>query len=298
MRNLPSKFIEYLRYEKRYSKHTITAYSKDLSQFNQFMTETYELIEIQKIKRSHIRTWIATLRENDVSPKSIHRKISTLSSFFKYMRRLGEINTSPMLTIVKPKLEKRLATFVREDTIDKVLKESSNNKRAETIAEMNPQLIIEILYQTGIRRNELLTLTVENTNIQKRELKVVGKGKKERIIPMNTNLSSLIETYVVLRNKVAIEGNPYLLVLPSGKQLYPKYVYNTVKKILEGSTTLNNNSPHVLRHTFATHLLNEGADINAIKELLGHASLAATQIYMHNGIEKLKNVHKNAHPKA
>lgn len=298
MRNLPSKFIEYLRYEKRYSKHTITAYSKDLSQFNQFMTETYELIEIQKIKRSHIRTWIATLRENDVSPKSIHRKISTLSSFFKYMRRLGEINTSPMLTIVKPKLEKRLATFVREDTIDKVLKESSNNKRAETIAEMNPQLIIEILYQTGIRRNELLTLTVENTNIQKRELKVVGKGKKERIIPMNTNLSSLIETYVVLRNKVAIEGNPYLLVLPSGKQLYPKYVYNTVKKILEGSTTLNKNSPHVLRHTFATHLLNEGADINAIKELLGHASLAATQIYMHNGIEKLKNVHKNAHPKA
>jgi len=298
MRNLPSKFIEYLRYEKRYSKHTITAYSKDLSQFNQFMTETYELIEIQKIKRSHIRTWIATLRENDVSPKSIHRKISTLSSFFKYMRRLGEINTSPMLTIVKPKLEKRLATFVREDTIDKVLKESSNNKRAETIAEMNPQLIIEILYQTGIRRNELLTLTVENTNIQKRELKVVGKGKKERIIPMNTNLSSLIESYVVLRNKVAIEGNPYLLVLPSGKQLYPKYVYNTVKKILEGSTTLNKNSPHVLRHTFATHLLNEGADINAIKELLGHASLAATQIYMHNGIEKLKNVHKNAHPKA
>jgi len=298
MRNLPSKFIEYLRYEKRYSKHTITAYSKDLSQFNQFMTETYELIEIQKIKRSHIRTWIATLRENDVSPKSIHRKISTLSSFFKYMRRLGEINTSPMLTIVKPKLQKRLATFVREDTIDKVLKESSNDKRAETIAEMNPQLIIEILYQTGIRRNELLTLTVENTNIQKRELKVVGKGNKERIIPMNANLSSLIESYVVLRNKVAIEGNPYLLVLPSGKQLYPKYVYNTVKKILEGSTTLNKNSPHVLRHTFATHLLNEGADINAIKELLGHASLAATQIYMHNGIEKLKNVHKNAHPKA
>ena len=298
MRNLPSKFIEYLRYEKRYSKHTITAYSKDLSQFNQFMTETYELIEIQKIKRSHIRTWIATLRENDVSPKSIHRKISTLSSFFKYMRRLGEINTSPMLSIVKPKLEKRLATFVREDTIDKVLKESSNDKRAETIAEMNPQLIIEILYQTGIRRNELLTLTVENTNIQKRELKVVGKGNKERIIPINANLSSLIESYVVLRNEVAIEGNPYLLVLPSGKQLYPKYVYNTVKKILEGSTTLNKNSPHVLRHTFATHLLNEGADINAIKELLGHASLAATQIYMHNGIEKLKNVHKNAHPKA
>jgi len=298
MRNLPSKFIEYLRYEKRYSKHTITAYSKDLSQFNQFMTETYELIEIQKIKRSHIRTWIATLRENDVSPKSIHRKISTLSSFFKYMRRLGEINTSPMPTIVKPKLEKRLATFVREDTIDKVLKESSNDKRAETIAEMNPQLIIEILYQTGLRRNELLTLTVENTNIQKRELKVVGKGNNERIIPMNANLSSLIESYVVLRNEVAIEGNPYLLVLPSGKQLYPKYVYNTVKKILEGSTTLNKNSPHVLRHTFATHLLNEGADINAIKELLGHASLAATQIYMHNGIEKLKNVHKNAHPKA
>ena len=298
MKDLQSKFMEYLRFEKRYSKHTITAYSKDLAQFNQFMTTTYELLEVQKIKRNHIRTWMAALQEDKVSPRSIHRKISTLSSFFKYMRRIEAIDVSPMLNIIKPKLEKRLASFIREDKIDNVLKESSNDKKVETIAEMNPQLIIEILYQTGMRRNEILTLTLKNTDVQKRELKVLGKGNKERIIPINSELSNLIESYVTLRNKVAVEENPYLLVLPNGKKLYPKYVYNTVKKVLENTTTLNKKSPHILRHTFATHLLNEGADINAIKELLGHSSLAATQIYMHNGIEKLKNVHKKAHPKA
>lgn len=298
MQDLQSKFIDYLRFEKRYSPHTVTAYKKDMEQFRDFMFKEYDALLIQKVKRTHIRSWMADLREQEVSPKSIHRKISTLSSFFKHMRRLGQIESSPMLNIIKPKVEKRLATFIREDKIEEVLETASDYKQAETIDEMNPQLIIEILYQTGMRRAELLNLTLNRTDINSRELRVIGKGNKERIIPISIELVELIKAYKTKRDKVAIAGNDKLMVLSNGKPLYPKYIYNSVKKVLQTSSTLNKNSPHVLRHTFATHLLNEGADINAIKELLGHASLAATQIYTHNGIEKLKNVHKKAHPKS
>ncbi len=298
MKELQSKFIGYLRFEKRYSKHTITAYEKDLEQFKDYMVSEYDNLLIQKIKRTHIRSWMASLSEQEVSPKSIHRKISTLSSFFKYMRRLGEIETSPMLNIIKPKLEKRLATFIREDKIDMLLSDVSQKEKSENIEDLNPHVIIELLYQTGIRRSELLNLTLNRTDIKSNEIRVIGKGNKERIIPISKELTDLLEYYISKREKIAQAGNDKLLVLPSGKPLYPKYVYNTVKKVLQSKTTLNKNSPHVLRHTFATHLLNEGADINAIKELLGHASLAATQIYTHNGIEKLKNVHKKAHPKS
>lgn len=298
MQDLQSKFIDYLRFEKRYSPHTIMAYKKDLEQFRDYMLAEYNFLLIQKIKRIHIRSWMADLREQDIAPKSIHRKISTLSSFFKHMRRLGQIETSPMLNIIKPRIEKRLATFIREDKIDTVLEKASNEKQAETIEELNPQLIIEILYQTGMRRSELLNLTLNRTDLNGKELRVIGKGNKERIIPINAELIKLISQYILMRDEVALPDNDKLLVLPNGKPLYPKYIYNSVRKILQNSSTLKKNSPHVLRHTFATHLLNEGADINAIKELLGHASLAATQIYTHNGIEKLKNVHKKAHPKS
>ena len=298
MKDLQSKFIDYLRFEKRYSPHTVTAYKKDLEQFRDYMLKEYDSLMIQKVKRTHIRSWMADLREKDVSPKSIHRKISTLSSFFKHMRRLGQIETSPMLNIIKPKVEKRLATFVREDKIAEVLEAASESKQAESIEELNVQLIIEILYQTGMRRSELMNLTLNRTDLAGRELRVIGKGNKERIIPISAELVELIKEYLSKRNKIALTGHDKLPVLPNGKPLYPKYIYNAVKKVLKRSSTLNKNSPHVLRHTFATHLLNEGADINAIKELLGHASLAATQIYTHNGIEKLKNVHKKAHPKS
>ncbi len=297
MKDLQSQFIDYLRYEKRYAPSTIKAYQKDLEQFRDYMLVEYDSLVIQNIKRIHIRSWIADLREHDVSAKSIHRKISTLSSFFKYMRRLGHIESSPLLNIVKPKVEKRLATFIREDKIDVVLGASQANS-SDTIDHLNVQLIIEILYQTGMRRSELLNLTLNRTDLMSKELRIIGKGNKERIIPINTELVELIKAYLIKRKEVAIADNDKLLVLSNGKALYPKYIYNAVKKVLQPNTTLNKNSPHILRHTFATHLLNEGADINAIKELLGHASLAATQIYTHNGIEKLKNVHKKAHPKS
>jgi len=298
LKDLQSNFIDYLRFEKRYSPNTITAYQKDLEQFRDYMLAEYDDLLIQKIKRIHIRSWMADLREKDVAPKSIHRKMSSLSSFFKHMHRLGQIEVSPMLNIIKPKVEKRLATFIREDKMDSVLDAASKSRQAESLEELNPQLILELLYQTGMRRSELLHLTLQRTDLTNKEIKVIGKGNKERIIPISKQLVELITFYLEKRNEIAIAGNNNLLVLPNGKPLYPKYIYNAVKKILQNSTTLNKKSPHVLRHTFATHLLNEGADINAIKELLGHASLAATQIYTHNGIEKLKNVHKKAHPKS
>lgn len=298
LKDLETKFIEYLRFEKRYSQHTITAYQNDLLQFRQFISQQYDTLLIENIKRTHIRSWLAALSEEKVSSKSIHRKISTLSSFFKYLHRQGVVSASPMINITKPKTEKRLASFVRQDKIEQVLNQASAHKMAENISELNKQLIVEIFYQTGIRRSEMLGLTLANTDLNRRELKVLGKGNKERIIPINQQLSELIKHYLSKRSKVVQADNDKLIVLPNGKPLYPKYVYNVVNGVLKTSTTLKKNSPHILRHTFATHLLNEGADINAIKELLGHASLAATQIYTHNSIEKLKNVHKKAHPKS
>lgn len=298
MKDLQTKFINYLRFEKRYSEHTITAYQKDLSQFSVFINTHYDTLLIEKIKRKHIRSWMASLSEDKIAPKSINRKISTLSSFFKYLNRQGIITVSPMLNIIKPKTEKRLASFVRQDKIENVLSEASDNKKAETIPELNKQLIVEIFYQTGIRRSEMLGLTLANTDLTRKEIKVLGKGNKERIIPINKELTNLIKFYITKRSEVVQAGNDKLIVLPNGKPLYPKYIYNVVNNVLKTSTTLKKNSPHILRHTFATHLLNEGADINAIKELLGHASLAATQVYTHNSIEKLKNVHKKAHPKS
>lgn len=298
VQDLQTKFLDYLRFEKRYSPHTLTAYTKDLSQFRDYMFAEYDALDIHKIKRIHIRSWMASLREQDVTPQSIQRKMSTLSSFFRYMRKLGLLESSPMLNIIKPKAEKRLATFIREDKIKQVLQAAQSPAEDQRLAVLNPQIIIEILYQTGMRRSELLNLTLNRTDIPGRELRVIGKGNKERIIPINAALADLIAAYILERQPIAAPENKHLLVLPNGKPLYPKYIYNCVKKVLQSSSTLNKNSPHVLRHTFATHLLNEGADINAIKELLGHASLAATQIYTHNGIEKLKNVHKKAHPKS
>ena len=298
MQDLQTKFINYLRYEKRYSKHTITAYKKDLAQFRDFVLTHYDTLLIQEVKRIHVRTWLADLSEQNISSRSIHRKISTLNSFYKFLNRQGVIETSPMINIIKPKAEKRLPSFVRQDKIDKVLRVASDDKKAKTITELNRQLIIEIFYQTGIRRSEMLGLTLQNTDLNNNEIKVLGKGNKERIIPIDGKLVGLIKEYLDIRKELTNSDHGKLLILPNGKPLYPKYIYNVVNEVLKSSTTLKKNSPHILRHTFATHLLNEGADINAIKELLGHSSLAATQVYTHNSIEKLKNVHKKAHPKS
>jgi integrase/recombinase XerC len=290
-----SEFIGYLQHEKRYSTHTVQAYQRDLEQFFLYLHVNYEAAEASEISHIHVRSWLASLRENDIEARSINRKISSLKTFFKYLLKKGFVTASPMAKIISPKNTKRLPVFVNETNMENLL------ERIEFPTDFTGQtdrLIIEILYQTGMRRAELLQLKLSQVDAYNRSLKVLGKGNKERIIPISAELVALIKQYIDLRTSIEHTDHDILLVLQNGKPLYPKYVHATVTRYLGLATTLDKKSPHVLRHTFATHLLNEGADLNAVKELLGHANLTATQIYTHNTIAKLKEVYKKAHPKA
>jgi len=286
-------FLDYLRFEKRYSQHTIISYQNDLEQFFAFLSQ-YGDVEITAITTSYIRSWLAELKGESISSKSINRKISSLKSFFKFFMKQGVIKQTPMTTIVSPKINKRLPVFVEEKNTNTLFSyvEFNDNWMGRT-----DRLILILFYNTGMRLSELINLKEKNIDTYYSQIKVLGKGNKERIIPVSKELAKEIENYIGLK-PVKLEGVTEVLVNEKGKPLYPKYVYNTVKKYLNAVTTLDKKSPHVLRHTFATHLMNNGADLNAVKELLGHSSLAATQVYTHNTIETLKDIYKKAHPKA
>ncbi len=287
-------FLEYLDFEKRYSQHTLISYKTDLQQFFGYLANAYGQTEINAITPLNIRSWLAELKDDGIAAKSINRKISALKSFFKYLLKQGYISQTPMITVVSPKVSKRLPIFVEEKNIETLFKyvEFSNDWKGKT-----DRLILSLLYNTGMRLSELINLTEKQVDVSYSQLKVLGKGNKERIIPVSNQLAREIGDYIAQKsgNSVAVKE---LLVNEKGKPLYAKYVYNIVKKYLTRITTIEKKSPHILRHTFATHLMNNDADINSVKELLGHASLAATQVYTHNSIEKLKEVHKKAHPKA
>jgi integrase/recombinase XerC len=287
-----NSFLEYLQYEKRFSNHTILAYSNDLAQFSEYLQTTYEIKELSEISHTLIRSWIVRMMDQKMSPRSVNRKITTLKTFYKYLLRQQVVTDNPMLKIQSPKTSKRLPVFVEKDNMNALLDtiEFGNDFEGE-----RNKLIIELFYATGIRLSELINLKQSNVDINSCQLKVLGKRNKERIVPFNNALKQLIERY--LEHQEA-KGSYYLFVTKSGKKLYEKFVYRVVNKYLSHVTSINKKSPHVLRHTFATHMLNNGADLNAIKELLGHANLSATQVYTHNTVEKLKNVHKQAHPKA
>lgn len=294
--NTIQSFIDYLRYQKRYSAHTIVSYTNDLNSFYSFLQTQYNGISLTEIKPVQIRTWLAELKQAGMESKSIIRKISTLKSFFKYHLRLQNIPNSPMASIITPKSEKRLPQFVQEKAIDTLFR---HVEFPDTWDGKTQRLIIELLYNTGIRQAELITLKEQWVSENDNTIKVVGKGNKERLIPISNKLKSILLEYIQAKKKVfEVIDSQCLLITKNGNCLYPKYVYNTVKSILSNVTTISKKSPHVLRHTFATHLMNNGADLNAVKELLGHSSLAATQIYTHNSIDKLKEIHKKAHPKA
>ncbi|HVI47400.1 MAG TPA: tyrosine-type recombinase/integrase [Chitinophaga sp.] len=302
------RFISYLQLEKRYSGHTCTAYRNDLFQFFDFITLTYGGTSMADITHVMIRSWLAKLMEEAITAKSVNRKISTLKSFYKFCLQQQLIKQSPMLKVVAPKISKRLPGFIEE----KGMRALEDNRSPVSVTSLHifsdnfegvtHRLIFEIFYQTGVRLSELIALEERKIDSSSLTLKVMGKGGKERIIPINTKLMEQISAYAALKRSTLEGFDPgVLLVHPaSGKRLYPKYVYLTVRRYLTEHqiTTLKKKSPHVLRHTFATHLTNNGADLNAVKELLGHASLAATQVYTHNTIEKLKAVYKQAHPKA
>ncbi|WP_295118680.1 tyrosine-type recombinase/integrase [uncultured Chitinophaga sp.] len=299
------QFLSYLALEKRYSPHTVTAYEEDLRQFFSFLEQTYGSIALPDIHHSYVRSWLAgTLKGRDgkaASARTVTRKISSLKSFFKYALKQQWVSQSVMLKITAPKLNKRLPLFVEEKGMQAIEQEQAAALPLFTddFEGDTRRLIIDILYQTGIRLSELISLKDRQVDAHQRTIKVLGKGNKERIIPVSAPLLERVRAY---RERKARELEQYdrevLLVNSKGKKLYPKYVYNAVKEVLSQVTTIEKRSPHILRHTFATHLTNAGADLNAIKELLGHSSLAATQVYTHNTIDRLKEIHSKAHPKA
>ena len=285
-------FIEYLQFEKRYSKHTIISYQNDLEQFFQFLLSQYETADIKQITPSMVRTWLAELKGDEMTAKSINRKISTLKSFYKFQLRQGLVATSPMTTISSPKISKRLPSFVEEKHLDTLFNhvEFTDDWEGST-----KKIVMQLLYNTGMRLSELISLKESQIDYSYKQIKVLGKGNKERIIPVNAELLNSLKLYVDSKPEGSVEN---IFVSTKGKQLQPRYVYGFVRENLALVTTVKEKSPHVLRHSFATHLMNNGAELNAVKELLGHSSLAATQIYTHNTIEKLKQVFAKAHPKA
>ena len=289
-------FLDYLKYQKRYSQHTIISYQTDLIDFFDFVTLKYGDLSLPEIKPTLVRTWLASLKEKNIASKSVNRKISTLKSFFKYQLRNEAIVVSPMAAIASLKVSKRLPSFIEQKDTTSLFRhiEFPNSWKGKT-----DHLPLKIFYQTGIRLSELINLKNNQVDTGNCNIKVIGKGNKERVIPVNNDLVNDILFYISdKKNYIENADLQHILTNSKGKKLYPKYVYNTVKFYLNTVTTNNRKSPHVLRHSFATHLINNGADINAVKELLGHTSLASTQIYTHNSIEKLKDIHKKAHPKS
>ena len=291
---MTEKFIQYIQFEKRFSTHTIKAYHTDLSQFYLYVDTQYKISNPAEIDHHIIRSWIVSLIEGDVSSRSVNRKLSTLKSYFKFLLKEGLLDQNPMQKIIPPKSSKRLPVFIENDSMDMLLDKVDFG---EGIAALRDKLIIELFYLTGIRLNELINIKVSDINLSSKTIKIFGKRNKERYVPLSLEMTIKMQEYLT----ALIKRHPscvYFFATNNGKKLYEKFVYRLVNSYLSKVTTINKKSPHILRHTFATHMLNSGADLNAIKEILGHANLSATQVYTHNTIEKLKSVYNQAHPKA
>lgn len=284
-------FLDHLRFEKRYSQHTLISYQTDLEQFFAYLASQFDGPSVPEITPMFIRSWLAEMKEDGMESRSLNRKISALKSFFKYQLKNGVISQTPMTTIVSPKLNKRLPVFVEEKDIRTLFDyvEFSDDWKGRT-----EKLVMQLFYSTGMRLSELIGLKESQLDASLSQIKVLGKGNKERIIPISTDLVQALQAYIKEKPVAGVK----LFLTEKGKPLQPRQVYAFVKQHLATVTTIQKKSPHILRHSFATHLMNNGADLNAVKELLGHSSLAATQVYTHNTIEKLKEVFKKAHPKA
>ena len=286
------RFLRYIKTEKRYSNLTVSAYKRDLEQFEAYLINIYELHDITKATSQMVRSYIVSLKEKGEENRSINRKMSSLRSFYKFCLREEAIKVTPMQGIKSLKQPKELAKFVPEHDMEKVQFEGDGDFKT-----VRDELLFEMLYQTGMRQAELRGLKDNDIDKMAMQLKVLGKRNKERIIPISKQLLEMTENYKKVRDEQFPErGNVNLLVNDRGEAMSPYFVYHTVHRILEGVTTIEQKSPHVLRHTFATHLLNEGADVRAIQKILGHSSLSSTQIYTHNTIEQLKEIYQTAHP--
>ncbi|MFN4364127.1 MULTISPECIES: tyrosine-type recombinase/integrase [Chryseobacterium] len=286
------KFLEYLELEKRYSPHTITSYRKDLEDFYRFHLKTESSEDISKADKKVIRNFIVELSENNISKRSINRKLSSLRSFYLFLLKIGEIEISPVENISSLKFYPEKQIPMSEQEMQNLSDQVFTN-----VHDILEKCIMEVLYQTGIRKAELCGMTFENVNLQSNEIKIIGKGNKERIIPISGNLSAVLESYTQIRQP-ATEYKSYFFINKKGKKLTEKFVYVVVNKYLSLITTKEKRSPHILRHSFATHVLDNGAEISKVKKILGHSSLASTQVYTNANIEQLKKVFNQAHPRA
>jgi integrase/recombinase XerC len=301
-RMLKDKYIDYLRFEKRYSAHTILAYHTDLDDFTKFLSLQYSVSDLLAADHTLIRSWLISLIDRKISPRSVNRKLSTLKSFYRYCQKQGLLKVNPMLKVVAPRVTKQLPVFLTHDNLDTLLKSVEFELGYEGCRD---KMIITLFYATGIRRAELVHISISDLDLNAGTLKVLGKRNKERIVPLGSNVITQLEEYLIIRNKFLVENSladqnniHTLFVTSKGLAIYPRLIQNIVHEYLSRVASNSKLSPHVLRHTFATHMLDDGADLNAIKEILGHSSLAATQVYTHNTIEKLKSIYKQAHPRA
>lgn len=287
-------FISYISKEKRYSLHTITAYTKDLELFTLYIHKVFEIDNIDDVNMEMIRSWVVSMIDDGLTGTSVNRKISTLKSYYNYLIRTTSLNDNPARHIVSIKTPSKLPVYFKEEQLNTLI---DNGKITDDFSSLRDMMVIELLYSTGIRRSELINLTIDSIDFSGRSIKVLGKQNKERIIPLSDKLEDSIRKYIEIKEKQFGYEGTHLIVTDKGAKAYPKLIYRIINNGLSGLTG-SIKSPHILRHTFATHMLNNGADLNSIKEILGHANLTATQIYTHNTIDKLKKVFIEAHPRA
>ena len=287
-------FLQYLLTEKRFSTHTANAYQTDINQFFDFLHLQFEMDNLDEVDDKIIRSWMVHLSDKNLSPRSINRKLSSLKSLYKFAVKSGSVKNNPAININGPKTEKRLPSYVQEKEMKSLFEKIEFE---DSFSGYRDKLILDLFYQTGIRLSEMCNLKIQNVDFSKKMLKVLGKRNKERLIPLHIQSLELISNYIQMRSANSNNDHSYLILNNKGEQAGNKFVYRCVNSYLSKVTASSKKSPHVIRHTFATHMLNRGADLNTIKEILGHANLAATQVYTHNSINKLKTVYKQAHPK-
>lgn len=288
-------FFSYLQYEKRCSAHTLEAYKRDLEQFLNYIEQQYEISDPKEVEPVMVRSWIISQMELELKPRSIHRKLAAVRSFYRFLISVGQLSRNPVAGVKKPKFDKKLPAFAPNSLLNEAIDRLSHSP---DFTSLRDRILIELLYGTGIRRAELIGLNKTDYDSYRRLIRVKGKGNKERMIPIYPELQNLLEEYLQERNKVCEPTERSLVLTDQFKRCYPMFVQRKVSTFLQDMPGLSQKSPHILRHTYATHLLDSGAELQGIKELLGHASLAATQVYTHNSIEKLKKAYDQAHPKS
>lgn len=293
----PSQFFNYLEFERRYSPHTLRAYRQDFTQFADYLTATYGDVSPKQATHFHIRSWVVQLMDGGTSARTVNRKLSTLKTYYRFLTKRGERTDDPMVKVRAPKVGKRLPATVKPTEIEHLL---DRIVFPDDFAGRRDRLVISVLYQTGMRRSELANLRTADLDFLQRQVRVMGKRSKQRLIPFGTELAQELQRYILERDRQFPERpEPELLLVHNdGAPLGDGRIYRIVRKYLGMVTTADQRSPHVLRHSFATHLSDNGADLNAVKELLGHTNLSATQIYTHNSIDQLRRVYERAHPKA